>query len=113
MRSSGSSPSLRKPRPLADCAPFDADGNPVALSECPCSNNPQEQSFCLNASDYLVLEALNAFKIWLLSMLQGLAKIYWLLARVIVNVADFFINNEIWTWLRESVFQIRTFASPG
>ncbi len=98
--------------PAAECAPFDDDGNPTPQSECACSNDPADATYCMNATDYWILGISNTAKEGLISMLENLGRIYWLVIRVVSGLAVYLMDGAIWTSLREGVFDmLRTLLS--
>jgi len=89
-----------------DCAPFDENGNARPQSQCLCSQDPDEVSYCMDATEYLVHVGVTSVKVGALGALKYLAEIWWLVARVCTNIAEKIIDGGIWNLIKETLWDM-------
>ena len=89
--------------PLAGgCNPFNPDGSVKDASECLCSQDPAEISYCMNATEYLKESLTQNAGIALLGGAQRVSELAWFLDRWAVALADFALDGSVWEQIRDA-----------
>ena len=87
----------------ADCNPFNPDGTVKKTNECQCSDQPTRQSFCMTGTEYLAATLGQMVQKAFFSLAENLAGLFWLLARWAALLAEFALQGEVWTLIRETI----------
>ncbi len=86
----------------AGCDPFNPDGSVKRVSECPCSQDPAEDAYCMDATEYLKESLAQKAGIALLGGARRVAELAWFLDRWAAALADFALNGGIWQQIRDA-----------
>ena len=91
------------PLPDDDCEPFDEHGNAEPSKDCACSENPNDDQYCMSGTDYLIYNIVSRVQMAQLSLMETGAQWYWLLARVLEKVAAALMSDEAWRVIRDTL----------
>lgn len=87
-----------------DCDPFEG-GVPQSSKKCPCSDDPNSRYYCASAVQYTVFEITEKVRALFLSILETIARLLWLVARFIANLAEALLRGQIWQTIRQGLLE--------
>jgi hypothetical protein len=87
-----------------DCDPFDGS-SPQSSKKCPCSDQPNSKYYCASAVQYTVFEITEKVRALFLSILETIARVLWLAARFIANLAEALLRGQVWQAIREGILE--------
>jgi hypothetical protein len=86
------------------CDPFEG-GEPQSSKKCPCSTYPDNRYYCASAVQYTVFEITEKVRALFLSILETIARVLWLAARFIANIAEALLRGQVWQVIREGILE--------
>lgn len=91
---------------VEECNPFNPDGTIQNTSECQCSDNIDQLNYCMPATEYLRVSLGQMLAIALFSGAEKFAGLLWFLEKAAVVLANYALEGELWTQIRESILTL-------
>jgi hypothetical protein len=96
-----------------NCDPFNADGTAKRSIDCPCSNNPDDRTYCASATELLAITLVEKVQLAQISAMKFLVTVYWLLARVLLWLTENVLTGQWQATVRESLLNELTTIMGG
>ena len=91
---------------VEECNPFNPDGTIQNTSECQCSDNVDQLNYCMPATEYLRVSLGQMLAIALFSGAEKFAGLLWFLEKAAVVLANYALEGQLWTQIRESILTL-------
>ena len=100
---------------VEECNPFNPDGTIQSTSECPCTDDTDKLNYCMPATEYLRVSLGQMLALALYSGAEKFAGLLWFLERAAVVLANYALEGQLWTQIRESILTLlaNIMGGPG